>query len=1034
MMLHWGRQSSVQHHEQHRFALTVPNLNLETLNLLAMNSPNFITSSESVNLTSCDHEPIHIPGRIQPHGVLLVLQEPQLTILQVSLNINQWFDISPESLPGQSLECLFGNAQVEKIKEYLAQKNLEVCNPFELRTQVQRPAVGQQERRSLKFKGSLHRTSSVVVLELEPYRPTESKTPEKFYQLLRGAMSSICNADNLADLVQILAKEARKLTGFDRILVYRFAADFSGVVLGEDKQNHLESYLGLHYPAIDMPPQARKLLYENCLRIIPTVNYQPANLIPINNPLTDLPLDLSTSVFRAVSPCHLEYLRNMGVIASMSTSLMNEKQLWGLIACHHYSPKYIDYETRKAFEFLGRFASVEVVYQHEREMSLYREQVKLIQDELRQALAVESDLIGQILQRNQSKLLNLVHAQGAALVLDDQLTLIGQTPSELEIQALISWLLQQNFPPVFSTNSLPELYPNAQGFKECASGILSISIFLNHSKETSYHILWFRSEQVQLVNWAGDPNESVLVTVDGNTRLTPRKSFELWRETVRGKSFPWQPLELEAAQEMKNTLMLAALEFSQVALEQAVAQAEAANRAKSQFFAKMSHELRTPLHAILGFTQLMSRDRSIPKEHQEHLDIVNRNGEHLLNLINDVLDISKIEAGQITLNESWFDLHRLVASIQDAFTLKASDKRLELLVKQDSDMPSYVYGDEGKLRQILMNLVGNAVKFTASGHVMVQVRVFPPAYTFHFEVEDTGPGIATEELESIFETFVQTEQGRRFTQGAGLGLCISRQFAHLMGGDIVVQSTLGRGTTFTCKVPLAIANAVDILPTMTARRVIGLEPGQPHYRILIAEDIVENRQLLLKLLEAVGFEVRVAENGLAAIALWSDWKPHLILMDIEMPVMNGHEATQQIRATIAGKDAIIIALTANAFEEDREAALRAGCNDYIAKPFAESTLFNKLGYYLDLRYIYIEEIQLETSGLSTQSTHLTAQDLQVMPTDWIANIRAAALVVDDARVYELLDQIPGENCQLADALRSLVDNFRLETIVELTNS
>ncbi|MBW4582257.1 MAG: GAF domain-containing protein [Tildeniella nuda ZEHNDER 1965/U140] len=939
-----------------------------------MNSIEFVTS-QPIDLTNCDREPIHIPGQIQPHGVLLALQVPQLTILQVSQNTGFWLGLAPDALLGQPLSTLFSDAQVEQISTYLDHDNLSVFNPFELTLQLHgidpdcphpSPLPQAREQRSIHsprprgeglgvrastFKGILHRAQGIVVLELEPCHLTENHSLLGFYPLLQQAIANLRDTTDLTALGAIIVQEVQRMTGCDRVMVYRFEADNSGVVVAEAKQDALESFLGLHYPASDIPVQARKLYHEKWLRLIPDVHYQPAPLVPTLNPLTHQPLDLSAAVLRSVSPLHVEYLRNMGVAASMSISLITEKRLWGLIACHHYTPLYMAYETRQACEFLGQIASVELVHQQDRAASRYREQVKSIQDQFHQAFTEEPGFIEQVLRRNQSALLNLVEAQGAAMILNNQLTLVGQTPSETDTHNLMLWLLSQHQQDVFHTDSLAQLYADAKQFKDCASGILAISIFLN---QTSYHILWFRPEQTQTVHWAGNPNKPVLVTTDGERRLSPRQSFDLWQETVQEKSFPWQLLELEAAQEMRNTLMLAALEFSQVALEQAAERAAIASRAKSQFLAKMSHELRTPLNAILGFTQIMSRDRTLPLEYLEHLGIISRSGEHLLTLINDVLEMSKIEAGQLTHNQTCFDLHRLIYAIKELFWLKAADKGLALTVEQTPDVPQYVCGDEGKLRQILINLVANAIKFTEGGTVTLRVRKpageaegaegrgqkaegrrqgdrgqgntehsiqnssspLPTPHTLHptphtllstphtphptphtllFEVEDTGSGIAPEEFQSIFEAFMQAEQGRHL-QGTGLGLAISRQFAQLMGGDISVQSTVGKGSLFTCCVQLTAATAIDVLPTTMARRVIGLAPKQPVYRLLIVEDILENRQLLLELLGLVGFDVRAVENGLEATALWAQWHPHLILMDIQMPVMNGHEATRRIRS------------------------------------------------------------------------------------------------------------------------------------------
>jgi two-component system, chemotaxis family, sensor kinase Cph1 len=1030
-----------------------------------------ITRLELTNLEECSEESVYAPGHIQPSGIVLLLQGSELKILQVSENVEQFFGISAAALLGQPLQRLFSRAQVQPIADYLNQKNLEIYHPFDLKTQ-RRVAQVDRVRKTQTFKSTLHRTAEGALLELEPQLATNKTNSIDFSHRLQAAILQLRSSIGLSDLAQTLAREVKAMTGFDRVMVYRFEFDDHGVVIGEAKESHLESYLGLHYPSIDIPVPARQLFYRNWVRQIGDVNYKPVRLIPIHNPLTDQPLDLSACLFRGVSPYHIEYLQNMGIAGSLTISLIDNQRLWGLIACHHYSPRSVDYETRKTCEFLGQIASIELVHQQERELNVYRQQVKTIHDQLQDAFQGKSNAIEQVLTRNASQLLDVVHGQGVAILLDGHLTLVGQTPSEEEVGELVEWLVEHNQEPVFATASLSELYPRALQFKVRASGVLAISIRLNYAKHNSYHILWFRPEQIQTVNWAGNPLDAVAIDEIGELHLCARRSFEIWKETVRATSYPWRVVELEAATEMRNILMLAVLEFSQAALEQAAERAQIANHAKSQFLGKMSHELRTPLNAILGFTQLMNRSPHIPTEFQEHLGIISRSGEHLLTLIEDVLEMSRIEAGQLILTPSCFDLHRLLFSINDIFLLKAAEKGLNLSSEWDANVPRYVCGDEAKLRQILINLLGNAVKFTTTGKIALRTRAvssddrrfgndepertihqpssappipassnppnIKPTITLYLEVEDTGCGIAPSDLESIFEAFMQTDRGRH-AQGTGLGLSISRQFARLMGGDITVGSTLNQGSTFTCTLVLDLPDSLDVEEPL-ADRAIGLAPGQRIYRILVAEDVPENRLLLVTLLESVGFEVSVVENGALAIAHWQAWHPDLILMDIQMPVMDGYEATRQIRAleaesrggAIGDREQMtsIIALTAYAFENDRKACLQVGCDDWIAKPFTEATLFDKIARLLGVRYCYAEQVLFKSSALLPKT--LTPEDLKTMPREWMAQVHEAALALNDCQVSQLIAEIPKQHQYLIEEMTSLVDNFQLEIIATLT--
>ncbi len=512
---------------------------------------------------------------------------------------------------------------------------------------------------------------------------------------------------------------------------------------------------------------------------------------------------------------------------------------------------------------------------------------------------------------------------------------------------------------------------------------------------------------------------------DGN--LDQNVEFKSVNELgVLSQSFNQMASQLKESFEQLETRV----EERTVELNQSKQLAEAANHAKSEFLANMSHELRTPLNAILGFAQIMNRDSSFPPQQQENLGIINRSGEHLLSLINDVLDMSKIEAGRTTLTANAFDLYDLLNTIQEMFKLKAAAKGLQLGIEYDAKLPQYVYTDESKLRQILLNLLGNAIKFTSAGKVNLIVQGKQGSdrhYTLSFAVEDTGLGIAANELDSLFEPFVQTEAGRNSGQGTGLGLPISRKFVQLMGGDITVSSTLGKGTTFRFDIQVETVPAIEL--KSPHQRVIGLAPGQSEYRILVVDDRYENRRLLTKLLTPIGFQVREAENGQEAIALWQSWEPHLIWMDMRMPVMNGYEATKHIKSHLQGQATAIVALTASILEEEKAIVLAAGCDDFVRKPFREEVIWEKMAQYLGVRYIYEQK---EEFTQTVPELFLQPSSLEVMSAEWIEKIHYAATQLDAAQMLELIAQIPEKHTALAQALRQKVNDFDFDQILNLT--
>ncbi|HIK39500.1 response regulator [Thermoleptolyngbya sp. M55_K2018_002] len=586
----------------------------------------------------------------------------------------------------------------------------------------------------------------------------------------------------------------------------------------------------------------------------------------------------------------------------------------------------------------------------------------------------------------------------------------------------------------------------------------------------------------------------------------------------------WQDSEVQMILQIGSQLGVAVQQAELLAqtqtqaddLQRAKDQADAANRSKSEFLANMSHELRTPLNAILGLSQLLSLDHSLHQDYRHDLDTIQASGEHLLHLINDVLEMSKIEAGRLTIQESVVNLQDLLNSLQSMLQVRANAKGLRLVFKLDADLPVAIATDEGKLRQVLINLLGNAIKFTEEGSVTLRVRAvlhssdlaasdllafyrsptdlylgsidaaahstahaeahsegavklatqsglsptashlpsnsesgnaaaqkYTPMYLV-FEVEDTGYGIAEDELDQLFKPFKQTRSGMNASEGTGLGLTISRKYIQMMGGDITARSTLGQGSVFTFCIQ---ADAVDeflCVPETTEPkgRVLGLAMDQPTCRLLVVEDHPVNRDLLIRLLSIHGFEVQQATNGQEAIALWKAWRPHLILMDMRMPVMNGYEATRQIRqeeeklldTDPTASRTCIIALTASAFREQRQEILNMGCDDFISKPFKREQIFEAIARHLSVRYVY-DDVPSEHAAGSASATlpmQLEPEQFQSIPTSWIANLHQAALQGNDLRILDLLGELSSDQAELHQTLSYLAQEFQFDKILAAT--
>ncbi len=477
------------------------------------------------------------------------------------------------------------------------------------------------------------------------------------------------------------------------------------------------------------------------------------------------------------------------------------------------------------------------------------------------------------------------------------------------------------------------------------------------------------------------------------------------------------------------------LELSNKRLNQAKIKAQDANRAKSLFLANMSHELRTPLNAVLGFSSMLARDPESTRDQRDKLEIINRSGEHLLSMINDVLDLSKIEAGGVDMEPEAFDLPAILGDIGRMFEGRAKSTGLQFEMEFEPDMARFIKSDVGKLRQILINLLGNAVKFTTEGGVLLRFRTEPveddPAMVMlRIEIQDSGPGILPEQQELIFNPFVQAAASSSGTKGTGLGLAICKSFVDLLGGTITVESTLGVGSTFRVELPVALAEERAAgAAKEKSPEVLGLAPNQPEWRILIVEDNPENRLLLTSLLDQVGFMVQKAENGEEAVSQFKQWQPHFIWMDMSMPVLDGFGATAQIRKLPGGDLVKIVALTAGAFKEQRKSILDAGCDEVLHKPFQAHEVFDSMKKHLDVSYIYETAAESASSPVK-QVTDIAKEKSLVssLPGQLRSNLEEAFTLLDIEASYALIEDVQKVAPELANTLKMYVDEFDFDTL------
>ena len=736
-----------------------------------------------------DHEsPVHLIGLTQPHGVLIGLEASTFNIAHISDNAISHLGISAQTLIGQNLfELIESSTPIQHL-----QHSLETCSNYP----SYHPISISTPSETKQFDGLLHRIDNSILLELEPTHKQTAVELTSLQNQIQRSLSRLRSLDDITDFLQTATTEIQAITGFERVMVYRFDEHCAGSVIAEVKPPEKVSYLGLHYPATDIPTTVRQLYHQGLTRFIPDLRAPSVELVTAEQSFAQTPVDLRYAILRGVDPCCVEYHQNMGVTALLVIALVQGNRLWGLISCHHPTSKFLPYPVRSACVILGQLVAAEVAGKVDRKELNYLSSLQAIQANFIDSIAKATDF-KQALIEPAPRLLEVVSAQGAAICLDQDITLIGETPCLEDIQALISWSLEKPSSEIFHTNCLVQVYPSAVNIQAVASGLIVLTI----SKVRRYLILWFRPEVLQTINWAGNPHESVR---EGQAILGPRTSFENWKETVRATALPWKSAELANALALKNAIVGIVLskadELAQINLE-----LERSNRELDSFAYAASHDLKEPLRGITNFSNLILRrySESLDESAVKRLQTLVKLAERMDRLIDALLRFSRL--GQAELQQQPTDLNTLLSKVLETLHAGQNEDTSTIQIHIPRQLPA-VKADSILLSEVFSNLLSNALKYTDQPQPSIEVGYLEPTdpkiadgiepNTCVIYVQDDGIGIHKRHFQNIFRLFKRLHERDSYGGGTGVGLTIAKKIIERHGGHIWVESTYGMGTTF----------------------------------------------------------------------------------------------------------------------------------------------------------------------------------------------------------------------------------------------
>lgn len=755
-----------------------------------------------LTLTNCASEPVQTPGCIQAHGALLVLRLSDLSILQASENTLQYLRKKPEELLNHDVAIVVGATGVTRLREMLQDESLDRCAIYAFTL----PALDS----IAPLDVSIHTTQGVMILEFEPTGQSSNSNDKNIFLLVKAAVSSMQTAGCLRDFCQNVAREVRSITGLDRVMVYRFHADHHGEVFAENKRDDLSGWLGLHYPESDIPQPTRDIFKRIWIRPLPNAAGPLVEIVPLANPDTGQPLNMMHCALRGASVMYTEYLANMGVAASLTMPILVDGELWGLIACHHYTPTHFSHQVRSACELLAQVASLQLKAVEHNEQLSYRLKLDTVHQQLIRKAALEGDLMA--LSDSEPSLLDAMDAQGAALFHLDRWWCAGQTPTETQLNALALWLDKRpefdfSTRPVFVTDALTSLYPAGAEIAGVASGVLAVQI----SRLRKDLILWFRPETVQTVHWAGNPHDKPLVPGPNGQRLSPRGSFALFVESVKQRSLPWSPMEVESALRLQLLVMEMVISRAEQ-LAEVNLDLTRSNEELDAFAYVASHDLKEPLRGIHRYAhQLLESSQLQDTENQQRVESLMRLTVRMDSLLDSLLHFSRV--GRINLEFETVNLNEVVEESLEMIGVRRVDKNCTI------DMPRplpNVLCDRIRVREIYSNLLSNAMKYT--GQICPSIEI---GYVEHITqdtlanslieanghtilyVRDDGIGIAPQHFAQVFRMFKRLHGRDEFGSGVGAGLTIVEKLVQRHGGVVWLESKEGVGSTFYFTLPCA---------------------------------------------------------------------------------------------------------------------------------------------------------------------------------------------------------------------------------------